>query len=242
MDEPEWPNPENAVGDSATLEFRKALFQAKLDRIKAETAAQTDATKADYAAYYAKLQVVYQAYVDTAKASIERVQNRAMYINTAAAAISALYTAFLGFRFVKDVNDKTAATLPVRGVTPLFFFAIAIVLATFYLSFLSRRTDSTEIDTSDDLGTDAQLWLNGYLQWVKAIIEPRLSYLRAAVVSLAFGVTALPLPFVPFGRLWACIPFAVAIAVIVILVVAVGGRDENAAAPMGPQVIHLPER
>lgn len=229
MDEIAWPDLKEAEADgaAATLDLRKALFQGKIDAAKATYQATLDAEKAEDAAaaewgkadtdaYYAKLQLVYAAYIDTAKASIERVQSRAIYINTAATAISALYTGLLGFRFVKDVNDKVAATMPVRGITPVIFFGLAIALATFYLSFISARTDKTRVKTAGIYADDLEYEMNGYLSWVKQIVEPRLSFLRGAVISLAWGVVTLPVAFISFGRWWPGIAVAFALALITI--------------------------
>ncbi len=219
-----WPSLQDALGSPETLDLRKALFQSQLDvekarqlaelveEDKARAAANADSAKAEYAAYYAKMQSVFAAYVDTTKAAIDRAQARAMYINTVASAISALYTGILAFRFVSKVDDKAAPNLPLRGFVPVLFLAVAIVLATVYLSYLSQRRDTTTVKTSGNLVKNADYALEGYICWVKEIIEPRLPFLHGAVVSLGLGVAALPIAFVSFGRLAVWLPYIIVIA------------------------------
>jgi hypothetical protein len=226
--EPAWPDPPSQPGADPLVDFHKALFQAKVDVIKARKQADLDATKlrqqaeidaakaqvsanaaalaADYGAYYDSQKALYQSYLDTAKASVDRVQARATGISAAATTISTLYTGFLGFLFAAKVDKDTPRSLilPTRGVAPMLFLALAIVLAIIYLSFITRRRDATNVETSGLLAEDAIAGLDGYIDWVKAIIEPRLPFLQGAVVSLGVGVALLPVAFlnIPAFHWW----------------------------------------
>jgi hypothetical protein len=118
--------------------------------------------------------------------AIDRARTGAQFIQTAATAIAGLYTGVLAVLFVAD------QAAPIRSFIPVLFLGLAVVLATYYLAFV---VPGTRMDRPDYQNiNDADLWvrLNYVSRWVRRIVFRRGGALRAAVVSLFFGLLFLP--------------------------------------------------
>jgi hypothetical protein len=130
-----------------------------------------------------------------ATGSIERSRDSAKYVQTAAAAIAALYTGSLGLVF-----SVTSHPLPVRGIAAAVFLALSVALATAYLAYISRAAAPPMYAGGSSL-SELQINRTAYLtDWVNAIINQRRWALRASVLSLAFGVAFIPAAFVASRR------------------------------------------
>jgi hypothetical protein len=136
---------------------------------------------------------LFDSFVETAAASVERSRNSAQFIQGAAIAISGLYTGALGLVFAVGTNP-----LPVRGVVPTVFLGAAIALAAFYLAFLTRGKSSDLGEPTDKLPSPNHALNDAvmFIDWIGEAVNRRAPFLRAAVVSLAIGVLLLPVPFV----------------------------------------------
>ena len=89
----------------------------------------------------------FKAIYEVQKGSIDRVRSGAEFVEKAAAGILAVYSAVLGVVF--SVSDK--APLPVRGLIPAIFLALALVLAAF---FLALPKGIVKVGTPADTVTD----------------------------------------------------------------------------------------
>lgn len=143
---------------------------------------------------------LFESMLATAGGAIDRARSGAQWIETAAAAIIGIYTGIFGALFVVGTNP-----LPVRGIVPAIFLAASIVLAAFYLAFLTKGKDvgMPLIDVVPDSARRLQAHVSNYVEWISASVMNRREFLRGAVVSLAFGVLLLPLPFISVPDQWA---------------------------------------
>jgi uncharacterized membrane protein HdeD (DUF308 family) len=161
----------------------------------AEDAAVTDLQKSSWQAEFELGKLFHETIAEVSKGSIERSRDSAKYVQTAAAAIAALYSGLLGLVF--SVTDNP---LPVRGVYAAVFLGLAIALATAYLAFLTKpRPPSLYAGGASQ--TEMQLNRTGYLtQWINATVQDRRWAIRASVLSLAIGVAFIAAPFVATSR------------------------------------------
>lgn len=143
---------------------------------------------------------LYEAMLATAGGAIDRARSGAQWVETAAAAIIGIYTGVLAAVFVGDSDP-----LPARGIVPAIFLATSVMLAAFYLAFLTRGRDVAmpNLDSVPDSARRLQAHVASYVEWISAAVTNRQAFLRGAVVSLAFGVLFLPLPFVSIPDRWA---------------------------------------
>lgn len=135
---------------------------------------------------FALEQKLHETLLTNSSAAIERARSGAQFVQTAASAIGVLYTGVLAVIFVSDTP------VPARGFLPTLFFALAIGLATAYLAFVNKMPAQPRPTL---WGSDAEdIWqrTNFFARYTRAIVLYRAPLLRAAVVSLAFGVFLLP--------------------------------------------------
>lgn len=201
-----WPPFPETVPDDPQLEFKKILYQAQVDAAVAryqaaragattQAAADTERSQAAWSNEYALAQAVQDAYLDVAKSAIDRAQSRAQFIQTAAAAISTAYAAFLALSFKVDSTSPTAQPLPVQGVLATVFLGLAIALATVYLAYLTKHDPVAGLAAAPSLGEYQARRVVAFIQWVTVPILSRVYFLHAAVVSLAVGVALLPVAY-----------------------------------------------
>jgi hypothetical protein len=151
--------------------------------------------KAQWDSEYELRQLFHESIADVAKGAIDRSRDSAKYVQTAAAAIAALYTGALGLVF--SVTDNA---LPLRGVYATVFLGLAIALATAYLAFLTRPKAMPPYAGGQSLAA-MQLERTAFLtRWVNSSVHKRRWAIRASVLSLAFGVAFVAAPFVSPGR------------------------------------------
>jgi len=137
----------------------------------------------------------HQTLTDVAKGSVDRSRDSAKYVQTAAAAIAALYTAVLGLVF--SVTDNP---LPVRGVAAAVFLGLSVALATAYLAYLTKPNPPPMYAGGGSLG-ELQLNRTAFVtNWINAIVNDRRWAIRASVLSLAIGVAFVPAAFVATHR------------------------------------------
>lgn len=202
-----WPPYPETIPDDPQLEFKKILYQAQvaaaLARYQAaraeattQAAADTERSQAAWSNEYALAQAVQNAYLDVAKSAIDRAQSRAQFIQTAAAAISTAYAAFLALSFKADSTSPTVQPLPVQGVLATIFLGLAIALATVYLAYLTKHDPVAGLAAAPSLGEYQARRVIAFIQWVTVPILSRVYFLHAAVVSLAVGVALLPVAYV----------------------------------------------
>lgn len=132
---------------------------------------------------------------DVAKGAIDRARDSAKYVQTAAAAVNALYVAVLGLVF-----SVTNHPLPARGVYPTLFLAAAVALSTAYLAFLTspKAPEMWSFGASETENQFARtMWL---VRWVNSVILDRRYAIRSSVLALGLGVLLIPGPFVSLGR------------------------------------------
>jgi VIT1/CCC1 family predicted Fe2+/Mn2+ transporter len=180
---------------ASARELTKLATEHELALDTAEDAALTAAqqTQLDAEAELGKL--FHQSISEVATGSIERSRDSAKYVQTAAAAIAALYTGVLALVF--SVTDDP---LPVRGVAAAVFLGLAVALATAYLAYITRAAQPPMYAGGSSL-SELQLNRTGFLTtWVNAIINERRWALRASILSLAIGVAFIPAAFVATHR------------------------------------------
>lgn len=207
---PSWPPlPELTAGDPQA-EVKKILYQAQVqlalarrqagdDARKATRAADDDREHAAWDAEYTNRQAVDTAYIDVTKGAIDRAQARGQFIQTAAAAIGTAYAAVLALSFKVDGTGSGATALPVQGIVSTAFLGLAIVLATVYVSWISRHGDAPGPQAGASLVQDQAERRKAFINWATPQIASRLYYLHTSIVALAIGVALLPLAYVRMG-------------------------------------------
>lgn len=155
--------------------------QARLDRAKASYTVEGELNK-----------LYHTTITEFAKASIDRARDGAKFVQTAAAAIFAVYTGLLALVF--SVTDNP---LPLRGALAGVFLGLAVALATAYLAFLTDPSGPPLPDL--DRRSEFQLQHSRTARltaWIDKNVANRRYALRAAVISLLFGVLFIAAPFV----------------------------------------------
>lgn len=167
-----WPFPKPSVADSGPIEDRDRA----LEEFKADAASSAEYEKRSY---------------DVAIGALERAKSGASAIQAASAAIAALYSGVLALVFSTE-----GATFPLRGVVSPIFLGLAVVLATYYLAFIAPVRDEAKVPPG---GLAWQMNVHDRVSYVtrlvNTVVTRRSLAIRAAVVALAIGLAAMPLPF-----------------------------------------------
>jgi hypothetical protein len=179
------------------VEQARADLAKSLEGVKADFAKELERSRLAAALDNQLQDVVYRAYLDTAKAGIDRARSGAEFIQRAAAAIATVYTAVLAFSFKVDTAATAiSAPLPLRGFIPVVFLGIAIACASFYLAYITRTHTSGRPALQDNIVENQELRNDGFNEFANHITAKRSGFARAAVVSLAAAVIWLPIAYV----------------------------------------------
>lgn len=188
---PSWPEPGD-VG-AKTDEARLAQYQAQLDHVTAEAEAQHAVVEARQELDDARATAMWTSLTTIATGEVERARSNADLVQKAAAAIATLYTGALGLVF-----SASGSTLPLRGLLPVVFLGLAVVLSTVYLAYRPRglgelTTPNPNRGSAED---EAQARFTLVVNYVDSVVSPRVGALRSSVVALAVGLVLLPVAFV----------------------------------------------
>ena len=194
MTEGQWPEWEGIdPTDALRLERAKEILKAEIELEKSKRSKTIAPEESgDETADYILRQLI-DNMMSTSVASVERTRKGAEFIQVAATALGGLYTGILALMFSIEKNP-----LPPRGLIPTFFFGLAVVLATFYIAFLTTAQPVVEQRIA---GTPVQRALgmaNFLTLWIRNLNRNRVGALRGAVVSLTIGVALLPIGLVEF--------------------------------------------
>lgn len=190
----DWPRLPDDV-DPKDVDYEKMRYQGRVnafvEHLKAQDAADAAMEKADWDAEYANDKAFQQSLLDATKGAIDRAKARAELIEKAALAVGTIYAGVLGTTF--SITEKQ---MPIRGIVPSVFLAFAIAAAMVYLAYLTRPPGVDPLELHSSHVESQRRRINYFVTWVSATIFHRSYWLRSAVVSLAFGVAFLPLPFI----------------------------------------------
>jgi hypothetical protein len=167
-----WPQP--PPGHELETDFLKLGFQGEID------------------AELARGNVVHDARLEVAKATIDRGRAGAEFVRNAAAAIVTLYTGVLGVAFAATGD---ATPLPSRGLVPAVFLGLAIACASAYAALLTRVPAASAPVPHANLETFQERRLDAFVAWVTQIALGRVYFLHASVLMLGVGVLFLPAAF-----------------------------------------------
>jgi hypothetical protein len=211
----EWPPlPDIAVNDPQA-DVKKVLYeaqvQAALSQLQNNASSRAAAEEHDFATQAA----VYQAYLDSTKAALDRSQSRAGFIQTAAAAVSTAYAAILGLLFKPDVTSAGSNPIGIAAITPTIFLGFSILLSAVYLAYLTKGRPVVGPRAGRAMPEDQQNRLDAFNRWVSAAVMSRVWFLHAAIFSFAAGVATLPFVFARF-QTWVTLIVIVGIGVLVI--------------------------
>lgn len=198
-----WPEqpPSEKFSDE---EIKKVFYSAELGVVTSQVTALTDRDKAARASYETLNQAVFSAYLEVAKGQIDRATARAEFIEKAAGTIATLYTGILAFTYNVDTNKGKA--FPAVGIAPTFFLGLSIVLAMFYLGYITQPKRFKESASSGLLSQHLIDERNDFISWTSNVVIRRAPWLQTAIISLGFGVIFLPASYltvsVPETYLW----------------------------------------
>jgi len=180
LDSPRWPDPQRDDPDGAAIERYKSRL--------AEIAKRRDRF---LTAEHESRVAVETAQIEVIKGTLERARDSAKTVQTAATAISGLYTGVAALLVV----DKQA--LPVRGVMPMLFLGAAVVFSTLFLAWITAGKRGHPFPSGVDavgIRVDRVDWFNG---WVMLPVLSKAWMMRAAALCLAAAVVFLPAAFIP---------------------------------------------
>jgi hypothetical protein len=183
--------PEGPPEDDLT----RAHYQAQLDEHAASEALDRDKNKLEAETEWALTRVFHEALMDVSKASVGGANARAESVRTAAGAIGVIYTGVLGLSF--SVSDNP---LPLRGVVPALFLGIAMLMATAYIAYPVEPAADTDWPEGGRASAieNQQERTTAFMKWAAGTVRAGEYALRAAVISLGFGIIFLPVAFVSF--------------------------------------------
>jgi hypothetical protein len=203
-----WPTPPDPpASETKAAELQRILFAGKVDAEVArraweaseQTRRDTDTLNRDAAAWaaeYALEKSVHDARIEVAKGAIDRSHAGAEFIRNAAAAIATVYTAVLGATYGAAGKIEQA---PPRAIVPALFLGVSLVCAAAYVAFLTRGEKTGAPTAHDALRVYQENRVNTFVEWVALYAFRRAYALHAAVLSLAFGVAFLPVPFIEWS-------------------------------------------
>lgn len=162
---------------------------------------------------------VHGAYLDVAKASLERSLQRATFVTGAAGTMATIYSGLLAL--VYSVSKEGAAPMPASGIGPAAFLGLSLVLSTVYVAFINRSfRDGRHLRSGLGSPLLQERRLATFLDWSIGGSYRRAWALRTSVLSLGVGVALTPLPFLELSELeqWRLIGFGAGILVVNVLV------------------------
>lgn len=151
-------------------------------------------------AEYRLREAVQAAYLDVAKATIDRMLRRAENLGRSAAAIGTAYSAILGINYAAD-----GPKLPAVALLPTALFAVSIFFVAINLGWI---TESQSVGKPLRWGISPIVQhkrLAEYIAWVNGTASGRAWALRTAIVSLALGVFSSPVAFIEINETFVAI-------------------------------------
>jgi hypothetical protein len=174
-------------------ELVKLDYQHKLELAKAAETAEASKVSAIFGNDYAQQQAVLNAYIEVAKGLQTRAVTLADFVQKVAAAISSLYLGVVALSYGLAAG---AEKLPASGIVPTVFLGFALFLATYYLAFITKPKPVVEqAPGSGDFAAVQKARRDNLIVWARNGLLQRRYALQASVISLGFGVLALPLPY-----------------------------------------------
>jgi hypothetical protein len=143
---------------------------------------------------------IQQAYLDTAKAKLDRTAAAADFVTKAAGGIGTVYTGLLALAY--SVSSTTPHPLPARALAPAILLAAAFLLSVVNASFIRSTSHSFNPLPVAETADDQAARLIAFLTWIERRASRRLWALRSAVVALGASVILLPLPFISLSSGW----------------------------------------
>jgi hypothetical protein len=129
---------------------------------------------------------------DLSKSSVERSRTAAATVQSASAALVAVYTGVLALAF--SVTDNP---LPLRGLLAPIFLGAAVVFSTAYVAYIVPRLRAFPVPSPEGSPDKVSLdRLQVYADMASDIVSRRSWTMRAAVVSLGVGLAYMALPFI----------------------------------------------
>jgi hypothetical protein len=214
-----WPDPPVTTPPSSSDEFWKQRYAAELTEVaeqrRAGDPARAESRKAQHAHDFAIRAELFKAYLDVAKGASERAKSAAQFVQTAASAVGTIYAGMLALAFKADA---VATRLTPRALAPALFLGLAIAGATSFLAFFTRGRPIAGVELTGDFEGSHIARLNAFIQWSSELAARRVSFLRAAVISLAVGIVMLPVPFIDVAWLSdGCVYFTSLVGVLLVL-------------------------
>jgi hypothetical protein len=147
---------------------------------------------------YAHQQAIYIAYIQVTKRSVDHVQSLGAYVQKAATIIAIAYMAILAAVFALSFNMKDFR-MPLQGMIPVLFLALAVLLATLYLSCITPCPPKQVVVGAPTLYEVQRLRLMTFMQWTLQNVLYWRSLLHMSLVSLSAGIVFLPAAYLAMG-------------------------------------------
>jgi hypothetical protein len=182
------------------------LLKARIDRETAAAARQDALAQHANAVQTMQLEFrhsmlteLHKAYIEAAKASVDRLQRRAELLQGAAVAIGTLYTGMFGYFFITaDADAATQITdrLETRGIIPVVFLGATIMLAMASIAFRTPPGKGGAATNPAEVLPYVESERNRFVGWVTHASWWQILLNQLSVVSLGFAVATLPIAFI----------------------------------------------
>ncbi|MCR2763339.1 hypothetical protein NQ152_07425 [Microbacterium sp. zg.B48] len=146
------------------------------------------------AADIASLAALHAGLISLASGSVDRSRAAATATVTASSAIATIYAGLLAL-----VYSAGGTELPSRALIAPIFFALAIALATAYMSYITASGSVADVDEEGGWALKAYNRVQFFVDYTRTIVLRRVWMLQAAVIALAIAVCGMAWPFVSPG-------------------------------------------
>lgn len=136
-------------------------------------------------------EAIHNAYIDVTRTSAERMLQRADSVLRVAAAIGTVFTTVLGLLVAVDGRRISA-----WAFLPTSLIAASMVLAAFYLGYVSTRSEVAQPLKSSLSAQVQHARLAEYVSWVNRLALRRVWALRLAILTLGVAVASMPIAYV----------------------------------------------
>ena len=228
----QFPSIPEAVAGQDRFALQKAAFETQLaawqEAVRAHTTRE-DTRKANEAAMRLAIQA---AYIDTAKASLDRAVTRVNVFTAAIGSVITIYTTLLALVYTIGTKETNGKALDIVGFVPALFLSAALLLVSVYSVMLKKKMDAPSFIPTGIGGDVAEMRLVNYVNWCFSGILERRWALHAGLASFAIGILTLPIGFIGVSGLEL---FAIVVAG-VLLVLAAGYASTSAVPTTAEQL------
>jgi multisubunit Na+/H+ antiporter MnhB subunit len=241
---PPGPGPELpknvAPGDAdfAKLRYTQDLdawveeWKAEVAEVVVRTALEASRADADRAEETALVKSLHDAYIATTQSSLDRALTRVNIAIGSIGAVTTIYTGLLALVFAAEPGK--GRVLSFAAIIPALFLGLSLLLMTTYAAVFRKSVTVGPLLPTGSGGQLMEARLITFMKWCFASILARSWALHAGIVSLAWGIVTLPLPFVAVSGWQQALIFGAGLVLVALAAGITKYRDREPQAPALP--------